>query len=513
VDEAVSSSTTGAFVPHLPWQDHDLRDIPNDAARRWLDSFLETDRNQDIPVDHAPLMRCALVRLDDCTFDLIWSYHSVLFDRQGACRIIEEVAALYEESPSVQMNETAGDSANSWTTLAVFADGRALEPLGLPTTSARSDRSSANANVEFENPNDAGDDIENRLIQIWQAVLNKDRIGTHDDFFELGGHSLLAAKLLTRIEESFDKVLPFASLLETPTIEKQARLIRGVSPTDWSCVVPIQPNGSRPPFFCAHGGGGNVLIYRDLARHLGADQPFYGLQSRGLDGRSAYVRTIEDMATLYISEIQKVQPHGPYQLGGYCMGGTVALEMARQLCLRGEKVALLSLFDTVNWSNRPPDSIGQKLYHQIEKLSFHVRNFLLLNPGLKATFFEEKLRILRGRSRVWQGALLGRVFKNRREARSQSSILADIWEINHKAASCYVARPYPGVITEFRPMKQYSALRGPEVKWDKLALGGQEIITLPVYPAGMLVEPFVKDLAATLRICIDHANHAHAVAN
>jgi len=219
------------------------------------------------------------------------------------------------------------------------------------------------------------------------------------------------------------------------------------------------------------------------------------------------------MATLYLSEIQKVQPRGPYHLGGYCMGGTVALEIGRQLFLRGEKVALLALFDTVNSSNRAPDSIVQRLYREIERLTFHVRNFLLLNSREKVTFFEEKIRILRSRSKVWQGALFGRFLKNQRETRSQSSILADVWEINHRAASCYVARSYPGVITEFRPVDQYSALLRPEMKWDNLALGGHEIITLPVYPAGMLLEPFVKDLASALRFSIEKVNHADSIAN
>src|SRR6266851_10438106 len=98
-----------------------------------------------------------------------------------------------------------------------------------------------------------------------------------------------------------------------------------------SSLVPIQTGGSKPPFFCVHGGGGNVLIYRELARHLGADYPFYGLQARGLDGSNDYLTTTETMAESSLREIRELQPEGPYYLGGFCMGGQVAFEMARRL--------------------------------------------------------------------------------------------------------------------------------------------------------------------------------------
>ncbi len=95
--------------------------------------------------------------------------------------------------------------------------------------------------------------------------------------------------------------------------------------------MPIQPLGSKPTFFCVHGGGGNVLIYRELARYLGEDYPFYGLQARGLEGGGDYLTTTEAMAESYLREIRELQPEGPYYLGGFCMGGQVAFEMAQRL--------------------------------------------------------------------------------------------------------------------------------------------------------------------------------------
>ena len=108
----------------------------------------------------------------------------------------------------------------------------------------------------------------------------------------------------------------------------------------------IQPTGSQRPVFAVPGVGGNVLCYHDLARLLAPDQPFYGLQSRGLDGSEKALTRIEDIAASFLAEIRDVQPAGPYTLVGTCMGGVVAYEMAQQLHLAGEKVDLLVLLET-----------------------------------------------------------------------------------------------------------------------------------------------------------------------
>jgi thioesterase domain-containing protein len=248
-----------------------------------------------------------------------------------------------------------------------------------------------------------------------------------------------------------------------------------------------------------------VLLYRDLSRRLGADQPFYGLQFPGLDGEQPLLTRIEDIAALYVQEIQSVQRHGPYFLGGDCLGGTIALEISQQLTRNGEEVALLALFDTLNWSKIPPYSVWSKTYHQGERLLFHVRNFILLSFKDKIKFFQEKLKVLRSRSTIWRGMLSRKLGKEPSGSRSESSLLAQIWDITDRAAVKYVARPYPGCITDFRPLKQYSKYFGPDIYWDGLARGGYDIVVLPVYPAGMLLEPFVTDLASALRSRIDKA--------
>jgi amino acid adenylation domain-containing protein len=157
------------------------------------------------------------------------------------------------------------------------------------------------------------DAVELQLTRIWERVLNVPHIGVRDNFFELGGHSLLAVRLLAHIEKIFGKELPVATLFQAPTVEQLATILRqkGRS-TPWSFLVPLQPVGSKPPFFCASGSA-------ELARHLDVDQPYYGLQPHGLDGRRA-PSTVEDMAADFLKEIRAFQPKGPYFLGGFSLG-------------------------------------------------------------------------------------------------------------------------------------------------------------------------------------------------
>ncbi len=191
------------------------------------------------------------------------------------------------------------------------------------------------------------DDIERQLQAIWQTNLGVQPIGVTDHFFDLGGYSLLAAKLFRDIRHVFGQNLPLATLFQAPTIQALAQWLRQDQPSaSWSPLVALQTEGSQPPLFCVHPGGGNVLTYRDLAIHLGPDQPVYALQARGLDGQQTPFTSVEEMAAYYVNAVRDVQPGGPYYLGGLSAGGDIAWEMALQLQAQGEEVALLVLFDT-----------------------------------------------------------------------------------------------------------------------------------------------------------------------
>ncbi len=191
------------------------------------------------------------------------------------------------------------------------------------------------------------DDLERQLVRIWEKVLNFQPVGIEDDFFELGGHSLLAVHLFAEIEKSLGKRLPLASLFQSPTISGLATMIRdGNPPVAWSSIVPIKPEGHNPPFFMVHGIGGNILNYHAIAKYLDSDQPFYGLQSKGLDGKSVPLYSVEDMAAHYVCEMCEFFPEGPYLIGGHSFGGWIAMEMAIQLHQKGRDAALVILVDT-----------------------------------------------------------------------------------------------------------------------------------------------------------------------
>ena len=151
----------------------------------------------------------------------------------------------------------------------------------------------------------------------------------------------------------------------------------------------MQPAGSKPPLFCVHGVMGNVLFYAHLARRLGLDRPFYGLQAIGVDGRCDPLSSVEEMAAAYISEIKTVQPEGPYFLGGFCAGAYVALEMANQLRSQGSEVALLASFNT--------DGNWKRVQTLRDGFRYHWRNLRRLQARKRPDYILSRLRFRRSR--------------------------------------------------------------------------------------------------------------------
>ncbi|MEW5931155.1 MAG: AMP-binding protein, partial [Gemmatimonadota bacterium] len=202
------------------------------------------------------------------------------------------------------------------------------------------------------------DALELAVARAWAEVLGVAAVGVRDSFFELGGHSLLGVRLMGRIEELTGRRLPLATLFAAHTVEALASALRGEAAVAVAGpLVPIQPHGAARPVFFVHAAGGNVVGYAELARRLGPGQPFYGLQSRGLDGDEPPHERIEAMAADYLAEIRAVQPAGPYRLGGWSMGAVVAFEMARQLQAAGDAVELLALVDP----STPEEGAGRPL--------------------------------------------------------------------------------------------------------------------------------------------------------
>ncbi|HEY0603581.1 MAG TPA: amino acid adenylation domain-containing protein [Herpetosiphonaceae bacterium] len=189
------------------------------------------------------------------------------------------------------------------------------------------------------------DALERQLVAVWEGVLGHAPIGVTHNFFALGGHSLLAARLVNELRAALEKEIPLALLLQNPTVEQLAAALRGTTAPAATPLVGLRTRGSRPPLFLIHPGGGQVLAYSRLVELMPHDQPIYGLQSSGLGGTTVHT-TIEQMASAYLAAIREIAPHGPYLLGGWSLGGLIALEMAQQLRRTGERATLVAMIDT-----------------------------------------------------------------------------------------------------------------------------------------------------------------------
>ena len=344
------------------------------------------------------------------------------------------------------------------------------------------------------------DELELKLTWIWQKVLGLPSVGVKDNFFECGGHSLIAVRLFSEIEKALGCQMPLATLFQAPTIERLADLIRqGGWQSTWGAIVPMRPHGSKLPFFCVHAVGGNILEYNALANHLDSDQPFYGVQALGLDGKSAALTDIEEMATAYLKEIRQIQPDGPYYLGGRSFGGTVAYEMARQLQEQGEEIALLAIFDSYpkGWLKLCSEDEARRYKKEFMRLRIkrHLENWKQLGLIGKAKYFLDKAQY---KKRKYKNSW--RQFASKfgiRNSKSVNTVIGDIEEMNYLAIKRYTPKVYPGIVTFFCAVEEVC----PEENltgWQRLAQGGVEVVEVPGDHQTMIKEPCVQELAEAL---------------
>ncbi|HEX7149897.1 MAG TPA: non-ribosomal peptide synthetase [Thermoanaerobaculia bacterium] len=193
--------------------------------------------------------------------------------------------------------------------------------------------------------------FERTLLDIWSRVLETP-VGLHDDYFnDLGGTSILAAHLVTEIRRATGRALPLSILLELNTVAKMADYLRAESDLERTAVIVQRGRDGVPPLFCVSGKGGSVINFRELAKLLGADQPFYGLTHHGF---TTMPSTFAAVVACYADAIRSIQPEGPYRLAGYSAGGLIAYEIARHLTRSGAAVDFVGLIDTAAFPDRAP---------------------------------------------------------------------------------------------------------------------------------------------------------------
>ncbi|MGI8959005.1 MAG: non-ribosomal peptide synthetase [Bryobacteraceae bacterium] len=343
-------------------------------------------------------------------------------------------------------------------------------------------------------------DLERKLVDIFERLLDVRPIGITGNFFSLGGHSLLAVRLFSEIAKFCGSKLPPSTVFRAPTAALLAEVLAQEAGKAWSPVVPIKASGTLPPIFCVHPRGSNLVRYHALANLLGPDQPFYGLQSTALEGkRAAHVR-IEDMAAEYIEAIRTVQPEGPYNLAGWSFGGAVAFEMAQQLVANGERVGLLSLIDTF-FPGRPA--------HFMRRAA----------PGTRLWKFDlywgELLFAARGeRLRRVAGVIRNLVLKTKSIMRSAGTkvkreltltqVLAEIEEANLRAERAYTPKPYPGRVTLFWCSDwSFRVFHDTRLGWSDVATKGLEVHVVPGNHKTMWEMPNAGIVADKIRRCLD----------
>ena len=279
-----------------------------------------------------------------------------------------------------------------------------------------------------------------RLNDIWCHALNVASVEPDADFFDLGGDSLMAVGLFLEIERAFGVKLPITAIYDAPTIASQLELIANEAAPEFSHFVLLREGSEARPFFIVHGVGGTVIELGALGKQIDTGRAVYAIQARGLDGKDKPLETMEAMAALYVEEIRRRQPQGPWAIGGYSFGGVVALEMAR--LLGPDNVAQLVMIDAYAHPNTWP--LKTRVTVKARKLLSRLRHqsFREIASALAKKLFGPKTD-----RAAYVNSWLGAVDPNLPLPLRQARIAGDA------ALIAYTPRPYAGRATFIRAAK------------------------------------------------------------
>jgi thioesterase domain-containing protein/acyl carrier protein len=353
--------------------------------------------------------------------------------------------------------------------------------------------------------------VEAVIADVWRELLGVDEVGRDDDFFALGGHSLAAVRLFARIRKQWNVDLPLATLFQGSTLAGLSALVAHAGnldttlpgapaptsapasnviqlPRGWSPLVPIcRGSPERRPVFCVHGAGGNVLNFKVISDRLGPNQPFYGLQAQGVDGRLPPLSSVEAMAAQYVEAVRSVDSTGPYRLAGYSGGGVIAFEMAQQLRRAGAPVETVFLMDTLS-----PAAAGRKvpLLEKIWLKRHWTLEFALDWPARRRRGREMQRNYQLALEKLARGEPLPpelvdfHLFRNFTDAQAQ-----------------YQAQPYDGDVVLFKAAQAETVYlyAGSALGWDEYVRGEIRVTEIGGSHFSMMAEPGVTELIEAIR--------------
>jgi thioesterase domain-containing protein len=330
--------------------------------------------------------------------------------------------------------------------------------------------------------------LEAVVAGVWAPVLGIESPSVDDNFFDVGGHSLLALQLIHDLNLALGLNLPVRLIFTDPTIAGIARAIEAELATRfgqskrYDALVPLKPGGDRRPFFLVAGGVGGeneLIVYAGLARYLDARRPFFGLRARGIDELVDPHKGVEDMAAEYVREVRRVQPDGPYTIGGSCVAGVVALEMAQQLRRARQDVRTLVLIDSF-----------------VPRWSRFMRNELV-------NFWGNRLRPDLQRARTDGIVKFAREWRRRRANPSRDEQISDrqirIMRTYLARLTAYEPQPYPGRVVLLRAAST-DVLEAR--RWQSVATGRFDMHEIPGDHYTHLRD-YAKATAARLEECLE----------
>ncbi|RCJ24928.1 hypothetical protein A6S26_17130 [Nostoc sp. ATCC 43529] len=357
--------------------------------------------------------------------------------------------------------------------------------------------------------------------------LSSFKADIHQPIREMGLDSLMAIDLKSRIEanlgvtistENFFQGLSLSQLtkqvLEEILGESDAhniqQFVNEKSATEPpQILVKIQPNGSKPPFVCIHPGGLDVLVYRNLAKYLGNEQPFYVLQPseldnyKNLDGKVVSSTPIEYVASQCIEVLSSLQLHEPYLLAGWSLGGIVAFEIAQQLQRQGHQVGLLALLDVGNFPTDDDTMLNWFANYLGTRLG---KKFTLSKDDLRGLELNEQFNYLLEQAITMK---LLPVNTNLLEIQNLFRIYKAGVNASMQQAKNYQAQVYSNRITLFQASELDKSVSQDVFHWSKLQNFSDEPIetyTVPGNHYTIFIEPEVQALAQVLKNCLEQVN-------